>query len=635
MLDSMRRGAQGWVGKILLGFLAICFGVFWSISDAFRGFGEGSLARVGNVEISTNEFQQSYQTQFENLRRRFGGRITAEQARAFGFDQQVLSQLVGAAAIDNHAMDLQLGLSEEAITDHLKRDPRFVGADGKFNKLALDGFIKQNGLTERGFLNIARKDEVRDQLTIAMVESVNVPKAMVEVLHKFREETRKISFFTLDPAKVPAVGEPDDAKLTATYEANKRRFMTPELRTAAALLLTGEQVKKSIAVSDEDLKSTYDQNPERFNVAEKRRIQQIAFTDKVKAEAAAKAIAGGKSFADVAKEAGAKDGDMDLGLVTQKSLIDQKIAEAAFKLAKDAVSPVVEGRFTNVLLKVTEIQAGKLKALAEVKDELKESIAAERASAEIQKQHDAVEDARSSGKSLKEVAAALKLQLIEIANADRAGKAADGKPAFENAEAERIMNAVFAAKTGVDGEPIELADGGYAWVDLQGTTPEKQREFADVKADVKTLWVETESRKAITAAAQALAERIGKGEAIDKVAAEAGGKVTVTEPTLRGGKPVGLTEQAMNQAFALGLGAAGATDTVDGKSRVVFKVAEIIAAPALTAEQLEKTRAELQRQMQSDTMAGYLAGLQERYTVKINTGALQRATGADRDQPTQ
>ena len=484
-------------------------------------------------------------------------------------------------------------------------------------------------------MNIARKDEVRDQLTIAMVESVNVPKAMVEVLYKYRDETRKITHFTLDPAKVPSVGEPDDAKLAATYEANKRRFMTPELRTAAVLLLTGEQVKKAIAVSDEDIKAAYEQNPERFNIPEKRRIQQIAFADKAKAEAAAKAIAGGKSFAEVAKETGAKEGDIDLGLVTEKSLIDQKIAAVAFKLAKDVVSPVIEGRFSNVLLKVTEIEVGKQKALAEVKDELKDGLAVERASAEIQKQHDAVEDARSSGKALKEIAAAQKLQSLEITNTDRTGKTADGKAAFDNAEGEKVMGAVFAAKQGVDAEPIELSDGGYAWIDLQGTTPEKQREFADVKADVKALWIETETRKAITAAAQALAERVGKGEALDKVAAEAGGKVVTTEPTLRGGKPVGLTEQAINQAFALGLGAAGSTDTTDGKSRVVFKVAEIIAAPPMTADQLEKMRVELQRQMQSDTMAGYLAGLQERYTVKVNAAAFQRAIGADRDQPTQ
>ena len=635
MLDSLRRGAQGWVAKILLGLLAISFGVFWSISDAFRGYGAGTLARVGSTEISTQEFQQSYQNQFDNLRRRLGGRITAEQARAFGFDQQVLSQLIGAAAIDNHARELRLGLPETTVTEHLKRDPRFAGADGKFNKAALDAFLRQNGLTERGFVDIARKDDIRDQLTIALVDSVNVPTAMLDILHKHREETRKISFFTLDPAKVPAVGEPDDAKLTATYEANKRQFVSPELRNAEVLMLTLDAVKKSIAISDEDIKAAYDQNPERFNVPEKRRVLQLSFPDRAKAEIAAKAIADGKSFAEVAKETGAKETDLDLGLVTKRGLIDPKIAEAAFALAKDAVSPVVEGRFATVLLRVTEIEPGKQKSLAEVSDELKDSIATERAAAEIQKLHDQVDDGRSGGKTLKEIAAAMKLPLIELAGVDRSGKPADGKPAIEGAEADRIVAAVFANKVGVESEAVDLGDGGYAWVDVQAITPAKQKEFADVKTEVKALWHEQETRKAVLAAAQKLVERIAAGEALEAVAADAGGKVVTTDPTLRGGKPVGLTEQAVAQAFALAAGAASSSDTIDGKSRTIFKVDQIIPAPPLKPEDAERMKAEIQRQMQSDAMAEYLAGLQARYGVSIDSGAFRRATGADRDQQTQ
>jgi peptidyl-prolyl cis-trans isomerase D len=634
MLDSLRRGAQTWVAKVLFALLVVSFGI-WGISGSLQGYGQGSLARVGNIEISTAEFQQAYQGQFDNLRRRFGGRITAEQARAFGFDQQVLSQLVGGAAIDNHTRELQLGLSDAAVTERLKRDPRFVGVDGKFSKPAFDAFLRQNGLSERGFLAVSRKDEVRDQMTIALVESVNVPVTMLEIIHKYREETRRIAHFTLDPAKVPAVGEPDDAKLTQTYEQNKRRFMTPERRTGAVLLLTADAVKKTITVSDEDIKAAYEQNPERFAVVERRSIQQIAFPDKAKAEEAAKAIAAGKSFADVAKDAGAKDSDIELGLVTRKQLIDQKIAEAAFKLAKDAVSPVVEGRFSNVLLRVTEIEAGKQKTLAEVSAELKDALATERATAELQKLHDAVDEGRSNGKALKELATTFKLPLVELVDADRAGKAADGKSLIDNPAAEQIMTAVFASKVGVESEPIDLPDGSYAWVDVQSTTPEKQREFADAKADVKALWIETETRKAINDAAAKLVERVVKGEAIETVAAEAGGTVVVTEPSLRGAKPVGLTEQAMNQAFALGTGAASATDTLDGKSRVIFKVVEIIPAPPAKPEQIERIKADLQRQMQSETMASYVVGLQERFEVKINNTAFQRAIGADRDQPSQ
>ena len=51
MLDAMRRGAVNWLSKILLALLVVAFAV-WGVADVFRGYGRGTLARIGNTEIS-------------------------------------------------------------------------------------------------------------------------------------------------------------------------------------------------------------------------------------------------------------------------------------------------------------------------------------------------------------------------------------------------------------------------------------------------------------------------------------------------------------------------------------------------------------------------------------------------------
>ena len=51
MMDTMRNSAKSWVAKILIGLLAVSFGV-WGIADVFRGFDAGFLAKVGKVEIT-------------------------------------------------------------------------------------------------------------------------------------------------------------------------------------------------------------------------------------------------------------------------------------------------------------------------------------------------------------------------------------------------------------------------------------------------------------------------------------------------------------------------------------------------------------------------------------------------------
>lgn len=631
MLEALRRGAQHWLAKVLFAILVASFAI-WGVADVFRGYGAGELARIGSVEITSEQFRQEYQSQLEEIRRRFGGRVTPEQARQFGLPNQVLSRLVGSAAIDSHARQLKLGISDKAIVDAIQREPAFQGMDGKFSRLAFDGYMRQLGLSEAGFVALKRKDEVREQITDAILKAVVVPKAMLDATHRYADETRKAQHFTIDAEKSVKVADPTDPQIAETYEKNKSKFVYPEYRKLAVLLLTIDGIKQRIAVGDDEVKAFYEQDKERYNEPERRHIYQIAFKDRAAAEAAVKALAAGKSFADVAKEAGAKESDIDLGVMAKKDFVDPKIADAAFALAKDKTSDVVEGRFATVVLRVGEIIPGKTKTLDDVKGEIRDRLAVERAAPEIQKLHDQVDDARSTGKTLKEIAETLKLKYVEVPATDQTGKAPDGKPAFEGPDGRAIVSAAFDAKAGVENEAVETSDGGYAWVDLLGTTPQKQKELADVKDDVKALWLDTERRKAVGELARKLVERARAGDPMETLAKEAGGKLETTQPFKRNGATAGLPASAVAQAFAVPRDGATSTESEDGKSRIVLKVTEVIEAPALSKLQADTLEATLQQQMQTDAVSEYVAALQERLGVSINQAELRRVLGIDQQQ---
>jgi peptidyl-prolyl cis-trans isomerase D len=633
MLDTLRRGAASWIGKILVLIpLVIAFAI-WGIADVFRGYGQGEIARVGKSEITVEEFQRAYRSQIDAVSRQFGRRLTPEQARAFGVERNALMQLVGGAAVDSHARELNLALSDEAIAEAVRRDPIFQGTDGKFSKLQFDGLLRQVGLSERAFLASRRRDELRDQVTSAMVQGVTPPAALLDLLYRYREETRVVDHFTIDPAKLAKIAEPDDAALRSTYDAHKRQFVVPESRKLAILYLTEAEVKTRVPVEEAAIRAAFDADKEAFNDPEKRKLQQIAFKDRVAAEAALKAIRGGKSFLDAAKEAGARESDVELGTLTKKQLIDPKIADAAFALAKDAVSEVIEGRFAIVLLKALEIEPGKVRSYEEVKDRIRDRLAGEKARDEIQKLHDQVDDNKAGGKTLKDIAELLKLRFVEIAGTDRSGKAPDGKPALEGPDAQRLLGGAFDGQVGAESEAVELSEGGYAWVDILAITPEKQKEFAEVRDDVKAVWIDLETRKVVADAASRFAERAAKGEAMATLAGQAGGKVETTAPFRRFTAIPGLTEAAVSQAFALPMGRAGSAETQDGKSRVVFLVKDVVPAPPAKPEDTERLRADVIRQMQGDALQAYVAALQARLGVTINEAELRRVTGGGERQP--
>src|SRR6201999_3247039 len=115
MLRGLRKASSNWLGKtimtIAMGALIVSFGV-WGIADIFRGFGQSTLAKVGSIEISMNEFRQIYTDRIQQIGRQLGRPLTMEQARALGFDRQVLNQTLAEAALDEETRQLGLGQSD-------------------------------------------------------------------------------------------------------------------------------------------------------------------------------------------------------------------------------------------------------------------------------------------------------------------------------------------------------------------------------------------------------------------------------------------------------------------------------------------------------------------------------------------
>jgi peptidyl-prolyl cis-trans isomerase D len=626
MLETLRRGASSKIAALVLFLPLIVAFSLWGIGPDWKGGGAGStwVAKVGNTPIYPEEFQRAYQNEVEQISRQVGRRITPEQARYFGLDQRVLSRLVGAAAIDQQATTMGLGQSTQAIAAAVRADPNFAEIDGKFSKTRFDQFLRQIGYNEQAFFAQRKKDDIREQLTDSLLAGVSPSQTYIDILHAYNEETRVIEHVTLDTQKVVKLAEPDEAKLKEFYEANKRQFVAPETRKAALLLLTRDFAKARIAVTPEEVKDAYEQSKDRYNVAETRRVFQMSFPDKAAAEKALPELAKAKNFVETAVKLGMKETDLDLGVQTKKQMIDPKVAEAVFALKKDEVSKVIEGVFTTAIALVTEINPGKIKTLDDVSAEVKDSLQTQRASREIQALQTLVEDERSAGKTLAEAAKKLGLTFVEVPSVDRSGKGADGKPANTSPDAAALTAAIFAGATGLDADPVDLADTGLGWVSVQGVTPEKEKPFDDARADVKTAWTEAETRKELGNVAARIVERALKGEALSVIAAESGAKVEKTNAITRATSPPGLTPSGVQQGFSLPKGGVSSALTVDGKSRTIFKVLEITVPPAPTAEQTEKLKTALTQSLQSDIYATFVDGLQRRAGYTENRAALQQ-----------
>ena len=626
MLNSLRKYATGWVAQLLMGILVLSFAV-WGVSDIFTGFRSNAIAQVGSTDINVVDFQRQYDAALQGLSQQFGTAISQEQARQMGIPTQVLGRLVNQATLDEAASELGLGMSNEVLGHRIASDPQFFGTSGTFDRGYLTQLIRAQGLTEDEFIIQRRGEYIRAQLGQAFAGALSAPDAFLRAVHEYRNEERDISYVVVTAPPVSEVGEPTETALTAYFDEHKADWSAPELRAISYFMLSPGEVARALEVTDEEAKARYDASPERFTTVERRKVEQIVFPDRAEAEAAAAEIAGGLTFEALMAARSLKAADVDLGLVTRAELVDPAIADAAFALAANAVSPVVDGRFGPAIVRVTTIEPAVVTTFEQAKADLKAEIANERAAAEISDMHDAIEDARAGGDTLAEVAKRFSLTMPTVAAVDETGKDGDGN-VIANVPA-GLLAAAFQSDVGLENDPIQPDRNSYAWFEVTALTEPRERPLTEVRDKVVAAWKEAERQRKLTERAEALRGELQDRRDIAAVAAELFLPVKTAKVT-RTTKPDGdLSTAALGAAFEGPKGAVATADGAQPLTAVVLLVDNVVVPPYTgDAPDAAQTREQLDSQFTGDLLGMYVTELQGKTDVRFNQAVLQQVLGA-------
>src|SRR5262245_23479121 len=240
MLRGLREASSGWIGKsimfVAVGLLVVSFAI-WGIGDIFRGFGRSSLAKIGRTEITIEQFRQIYNERLQLLGRQLGRPITPEQARALGFDRQIVQQIFSEIVLDEYARMQRLGISDEEIARRIRQDPTFQGPNGQFDRQRFEILLRQGGFTEGRYVAEQRRGMLRRQLVNTVVGPPIVPKAEVEAADRYHNEQRSIDYVLLDRAQAGEISAPAPEMLAEYFEQRKAQFRAPEFRKLVVLSL--------------------------------------------------------------------------------------------------------------------------------------------------------------------------------------------------------------------------------------------------------------------------------------------------------------------------------------------------------------------------------------------------------------
>jgi peptidyl-prolyl cis-trans isomerase D len=627
----MRKASSNWLGKtimaVVMGVLIVSFGI-WGIADIFRGFGQSTVAQVGHTEISANEFRQLYTDKLQQIGRQFGRPLTMEQARAFGFDRQVLQQTIAEAALDEKARRLGLGQSDADTMRVIFSDPNFKGVGGGFDPQRFQALIRNFGFTEQRYLADQRKVSLRRQIAGTITAGLEPSKTLIEALSRFQNEQRSIDFIKLDAAQAGTIDPPSPEALAGYFDEHKAQFRAPEYRKISFVVVAPEEIAKWSDISDEDARKLFEQRRDRLATPEKREISQIVFPSVEEAQAARNRLVGGLSFEDLAKERNLNPADYDLGHVTKSGILDPAIADAAFSLPTGEVSEPVQGRFGVVLVKVGAIQPGIAASYEKVAADLKKEIAIERARTQVATLRDKMEDERGGGASVAEAAQKLGLAAVTLDAVDRSGKLPNGQLAANVPPGLDVVAQAFNSDVGVDNDLISYR-GGYVWYDVLGITPPRDRSLDEVRAQVEARWREDQVSARLRAKATELVQKLNQGGNLADEASGLGVKVDNAKGFKREDTPPGVPTGVVAAAFRTAKDGVGQTEANGGSQWVVFRVVDI-SAPAvdLASEDMTKLKETLLRGLTDEQVAQYVTKLETDIGTSINEAAFAQATGA-------
>lgn len=619
MLEFLRKAAQTWVVKGLLVILVLSFMV-WGASTSMIANQSDAVVVVGDVKVKAPDFRLAYERQLALVSRQLGTRLTPQQAKAFGIEQQVYSQLVAGAALDQLAGDMNLGLSEDRLAKLIAEDPAFHSVNGQFDRLTFSSVLRNAGLREQDYINNRSQVAVRSQIVDALSDGYVAPKVLSDAIGSYRHEKRSIDYVLLSNANIDPVKAPGDDVLAPWYDSRKANYRAPEYRKITYLKLAPEDLADATTVVDADVRADYDKRKDNFRTEATRTIEQLAFPSREAADAAAAKLAAGTSYDDLVKAEGKTSADVLLGDFTTASVPDAKIGEAAFAIAADGgTSPVIDGAFGPVILRVTNIRPETVRSFDEVKEELRKELALSNAQNEIIGLHDKIEDERATGASLKDVAELLKLKVAAVDGIDATGKDMNGDEVAGLPEPNALLQEAFKAEVGGETLPVNIGRDGYVWFDLDEVVPARDRTLDEARDEVAADWTAEQQRSALATKATELKQRIEKGATLADIAAELGLAVETKTGLTRSTSDAALSPAAVAAAFSGPDGHVANAAGIGGDGQILLRVTSIEnSGPTDALEDDSRQIQAMARASGDDILDQMVSTLQSAYGVSIN-----------------
>jgi len=635
MLDRMRRH-RDWL-KWSLGLVCVAFVLFY-IPDFLRGSGadassSDTVANVEGHEITSGEFRRTYQAQLQAYRSAYGNNMSEQLLKQLGIDQQILQQMVDERAALAEADRLGISVSDEEVRQRIFAMPAFQDNGGFIGEARYQQLLRMQRppMTPAEFEDNVRRGLAVEKLRASITDWLSVPDNELEREYRRRNDKVKLAVvsFTADSFR-PQVSA-TDAEIAPYFDAHKDDFKIPEKRKIRYLLIDIDAMRAKVTVPPADIEREYNNNLEQYSTPEQVRASHILLKTEGKDDAAVKAKAeellkqarSGADFAELARknsedEASAKNGG-DLDYFGKGRMVPEFDA-AVFAMQPGQISDLVKTQYGYHIIKLVDKKPATTRPFAEVRQQLADQLAYQRAQAQAADLGQALEKQIKAPADLDKVAKAQALVVQE------SGFFARDEPILGLGPAPEAANKAFDMKPNEVAGPLR-ASRGFVFETMTAKQDPYVPKLEEVKERVRDEVVKQKARDASRQKAADIAAKLKSASDFEKAAKAAGVEAKTTD-LITQDSPIpdlGNAPAVTDAAFKLAAGGVSDPIATDNGTAVVKVLEKKEVTPEEFTTSKDKFREELLTDRRNRFFSAYMVKAKQKMKIEVNRESLQRA----------
>ena len=485
MLDLLRRNASGPFGLTLIILLVLAFSV-WGIGDIFRNYDVGTLARIGDREVDSQEFLFRYNREINRISNELERFVSNEEARDSGIDIQILTNLLVEKTLNSSADEMKLRPSDNSLTERLKNTSSFRNAFNQFDKNVFNQVLRQNGITEDLFFSMERDSIAQAQIYRALFENLNISKEFSNLIHRFQNEDRSVDYLVLntntenvDPYEI------NNQELLNYYNNNKDNYKSESKRDFTLLTLLKSEISSLIEVQEDIIKEIYENNVSDYETPEKRTYYVIPFNSSEEVNSALNNFKENTDINNIIVSRGLSVEDVLQSSISLEEGLNEAISNKAFEVDKNILAGPVQGPFGPTLIYVTKIESSLKKTFLEVKEKIEQDYKSEETQDKIYEIYNIIEDQRAAGLTFEEIALENNLKISQYSSVN------DNGSNFSNSDIDLalrnlIIETIFDSDIGLEMDPLEDQNGNVVFIRVDNIDEETILNFDNVQNEVRS-----------------------------------------------------------------------------------------------------------------------------------------------------